>query len=332
MAGPKQTAPSIFIAATEAVAALFEDGFYQVRNAGVTDAISAHSEIEQAAVASKSVRFYQRFVPLRNEMVSLLSKAYRGFFKVAIANQHQTGDNPDLWAQIQLQPALRACLAWIPDWYMLACDGQNQGVRRIGSAPFVPGGTVSFNIQLAAPPPISAPWQAPSWLFELSAPLFGVGLMKQQHIPARDSDEKLGASHTRLLLKGARKVFLWQLGDEINRARNEEFAAAGAIRTETVHRGADLHEQKPSKGRFTGFAGLGQKNNDLSRYIHKLTDKQQMAFSLKYEYELGLAEIASRMGVDRKTAYEHIEAANRKIRQVQSNENRKARRSNVPED
>ena len=326
MADVKNTAPPLFIAATQAVGALFEDGFYEIRDAGVTHAISAHSEIEQAPVTSKSARFYTRFVPLRNEMITLLTKAYRGFFKVAIANPHQTGANPDLWAQIQLQPALHACLAWIPDWYMLACDGQNQGVRRIGSAPFVPGGTVSFNIQLAAPPPISAPWQAPSWLFQLSAPLFGVGLMKQQHIPARDSEEKLGASHTRLLLKGARKVFLWQLGDEINRARNEEFAAAGAIRTEAVPRGAGLDEQKASKGRFTGLVGLGQKKTDLSRYIDNLTEKQQLAFSLKYEYELGLTEIASRMAVDRKTAYEHIEAAERKIRQIRSGEKRKANR------
>jgi len=58
--------------------------------------------------------------------------------------------------------------------------------------------------------------------------------MKQEHLPARDSEERLGASHTRLLLKGARRVFLWQLADEIKRACNEEFAAAGAIRSEAA--------------------------------------------------------------------------------------------------
>jgi DNA-directed RNA polymerase specialized sigma24 family protein len=70
---------------------------------------------------------------------------------------------------------------------------------------------------------------------------------------------------------------------------------------------------------------------DLSRYMHNLTEKQRLAFSLKYEYQLGLAEIASRMGLDRKTAYEHIEAANRKIKQAYSGEKRKARARSTPE-
>jgi predicted DNA-binding protein (UPF0251 family) len=55
-----------------------------------------------------------------------------------------------------------------------------------------------------------------------------------------------------------------------------------------------------------------------------------MAFSLKHEYELGLAEIASRMKIDRKTAYEHLEAARTKIDQGTSNERFKARRAKNP--
>jgi predicted DNA-binding protein YlxM (UPF0122 family) len=58
-----------------------------------------------------------------------------------------------------------------------------------------------------------------------------------------------------------------------------------------------------------------------------LTEKQHMAFSLKFEYGLGLAEIASRMGLDRKTAYEHIKSAGRKIDQGLSSDKRKARRA-----
>ncbi len=58
----------------------------------------------------------------------------------------------------------------------------------------------------------------------------------------------------------------------------------------------------------------------------RVTEKQQLAFSLKFEYALGLAEIATRMGLDRKTAYEHIEAAKRKMDQARSNEKSKARR------
>jgi hypothetical protein len=53
-------------------------------------------------------------------------------------------------------------------------------------------------------------------------------------IPSNDSEEKLGLAHTRLLLKGARRVFLWELDAAIETVRNEETAAAGAIRVEVV--------------------------------------------------------------------------------------------------
>jgi hypothetical protein len=88
---------------------------------------------------------------------------------------------------------------------------------------------------------------------------------------------------------------------------------------------------KSSKRPLRGVEGLAQKAIDLSRYMDNLTEKQRLAFSLKFEYELGLAEIASRMEVDRKTAYEHIDAAQRKIDQTQSNEKHKARAKNTPE-
>jgi len=64
-----------------------------------------------------------------------------------------------------------------------------------------------------------------------------------------------------------------------------------------------------------------------------LTEKQQLAFSLRLEYRLPLAEVASRMGIDRKTAYEHFQAASKKIDEARSNEKRKAKHTkDHPED
>jgi len=88
--------------------------------------------------------------------------------------------------------------------------------------------------------------------------------------------------------------------------------------------------RKGSKRGLKGVEGLVHKT-DLSRYKHGLTEKQQLAFSLKYEYGLKLSEIASRMELDRKTAYEHIKAATRKIDQVRSSEKRKARAKKTPD-
>jgi len=153
-----------------------------------------------------------------------------------------------------------------------------------------------------------------------------VGPLKEKHVPATDSEEKLSAAHTRLLLKGARRVFLWELGAAIETVRNEETAAAGAIPVETIGRPI-LESEKRPKYWLKGVEGLGPKTVDLSKYTDGLTGKQQLAFSLKYEYGRGLAEIASRMGLDRKTAYEHLKAADRKVKQAHSSERRQVHRA-----
>jgi DNA-directed RNA polymerase specialized sigma24 family protein len=148
-------------------------------------------------------------------------------------------------------------------------------------------------------------------------------------VPNTDSAEKLGEAHTRLLLKGARRVFLWDLGAAIETVLNEEIAAAGAIRAATLKQKETPSRRKDSKHQLKGTEGLVRKT-DLSQYKHymdNLTEKQQLAFSLRHEYGLGLTEIASRMGLNRKTAYEHIEAARRKIDQVRSGEKAKAQRA-----
>jgi len=78
-------------------------------------------------------------------------------------------------------------------------------------------------------------------------------------------------------------------------------------------------EPKKPKHWLKGTQGLTRKA-DLSQYKQGLTERQELAFSLKWEYGLKLAEIASRMGIDRKTAYEHIEAAKKKMEETISNE------------
>jgi DNA-directed RNA polymerase specialized sigma24 family protein len=155
----------------------------------------------------------------------------------------------------------------------------------------------------------------------------GIGPLKTQHVPTGSKEDRLGEAHTRLLLKGARRSFLWQLGTAIETVRSEEIAAAGAIPLSvTDPRMQETKKPNDVKHEPKGVEGLVRKA-DLSQYMHNLTEKQQLAFSLKFEYELGLAEIALRMGLDRKTAYEHIEAANRKLNQVHSGEKRKGNRA-----
>lgn len=89
---------------------------------------------------------------------------------------------------------------------------------------------------------------------------------------------------------------------------------------------------KKSSHYLKGKAGLERKA-DLSQYMQGMTDKQQLAFSLKYEYGLRPTEIARRMGIDRTTVNEHLDAANRNLNQNRSFEKRKANLSKSnPED
>ncbi len=327
MKGRRDTPRDNLTPALEAIASLLLQELNQIFSSGGMAALSAHAEIELAPVKQKTGPFYRYFLPWRKDLVSLLAESYRRYFKLALAHPRQAGSDPDKWAWSQLQPAVGATLEWIRDWYILACDGENQYVRHMGSTEFVPGQTVSLSIPLTAPPfPPPESWRAPAWLFQISLAFVGVGPLKEKHVPARDSEQKLGAAHTRLLLKGARRVFLWELGAAIERVRNEETAAAGAIPAATVG-GQTSESNKAPKHWLEGVKGLGPKMIDLSKYMDNLTEKQRFAFSLKCEYGLGLAEIASRMGLDRKTAYEHIEAARRKIDQVRSSEKRKANRA-----
>lgn len=316
-----------FKPALEAIGNLLVKELTQIVNAGWSHALSAHFDIGLAPISDKSARFYRHFVPLRQNLTSVLVENYRRYFKLALAHPHQTECDPHEWALAQLQEAILGVAEWIRGWYILACDG----AQPIASTEFVPGQTVSIPIPapVQADPPPEA-WRAPAWLFQVSLAYFGIGMLKTEHVPATDSDQKLGAAHTRLLLKGARRVFLWNLGAAIGNVRNEEMFAAGTIPTSNMSTQESKESKKP-KHWLRGIEGLVKKA-DFSRYMHGLTDKQQLAFSLKYEFQVQPSEIASRMGIDRKTAAEHIDLANKKVREGRSNERRNANRAkNSPE-
>lgn len=222
--------------ALEAINNLTRQELNGIFSRGQMTALSAHHQIKITPINQKTGPFYRHLLPLRELLSSLLGKSYRMYFKLALANPRQAGRNPDKWARAYLHPAIEATLNWLRDWYILVCDGENQWVRNVASTEFIPGQTVSLSIPITAPPPLPSPksWRAPAWLFEVSLVVVGIGVLKTQHVPPTDSEQKLGASHTRLLLKGARRVFLWQLEEVIERVRNEEIAAAGAITTEAA--------------------------------------------------------------------------------------------------
>jgi hypothetical protein len=236
-----------FTQALEAIDNMMGQELREFFSGTVMTGLGVHSEIERGSVSQKSVAFYSHYHPLRKSLVLLLAGDYRRYFKLALARPDQVGRDPHKWVLDQLQPVIRLALEWIRDWYMLACDGENQQVKRSETMDFVPGQVVSSSIPLTVSPiPSPEPWGAPCWVFQLLPPLTGVGLLKPDHVPANESEEKLGEAHTLLLLKGARRVFLGEFAVAIKRVRNEETAAAGSIPSELVR--TQVREPNKRKG------------------------------------------------------------------------------------
>jgi hypothetical protein len=219
-----------FTLALEAVANLWEDAFVKLENSSGLQGIRTYSEIKRRSIHEKGAAFYGSFLPLREQMIALLVDSYRRYFKLALAHPSQTGGDPTTWAGVQLEPAVHAALEWMRDWYTLACDGESRRLRHIASLPFEPGKTVPIPIPTKQKEQKST-WRAPPWLFHASLASIAIGAVKPEHVPNRESTET-GPSHTRLILKGAKRMFLRNLNVAIERVRNEEIAAAGAIRVD----------------------------------------------------------------------------------------------------
>jgi hypothetical protein len=322
--GPTNETPARLTLAIESTANLWREGFGEFTRQSHSQAQFAHTQIESLPINQRAARFYSVLTPLLQALVTIFVATYRRFFKLANANPRECGSDPHDWACYQLQGGMTPVSQWIQDWYALACDGENQYIQRVASIQFVPGDSVSASIPMSSSSSFGAKsWRSPAWLFVVS-PLMGFHPLKSKNLPGVDSDQRLSVAHTRLLLKGMRRVFLWKLKGEIETARNEEIAAAGAVVASVGPEQVSSTQRRDEKRQPRGFEGLRHKLFDLSRYMDGLTDKQSMAFSLKCEYGRGPTEIASRMRIDRKTVDEHLEAADKKIKERHSNERRKA--------
>lgn len=77
------------------------------------------------------------------------------------------------------------------------------------------------------------------------------------------------------------------------------------------------------------MVALPAKKIDLSNYIDNasLTDRQKEVFSLSCEYGIPVAGIARRLGLHRKTIYEYLAVANKKIEQQHNYDFRKKRQA-----
>jgi DNA-directed RNA polymerase specialized sigma24 family protein len=170
---------------------------------------------------------------------------------------------------------------------------------------------------------------APPWVLEMDgvAELLPVRLYSALPEPLRDqsfvrSDEAVRSAAKTLSTVEQIQALTARVSDEQLQRLKERWSAATG----------QAEGPKMPKHWKKGFEGLGAKVTNLSKHMHVLTDKQQMALSLKVEYGLGPTEIASRMGIDRKTLSEHLAAADKRLTEAYSNDKRKrARAKNDPD-
>lgn len=76
----------------------------------------------------------------------------------------------------------------------------------------------------------------------------------------------------------------------------------------------DLANTKRKRDHPVWFEGLKQKHIELRLNQFDLTQKQQDAVSLRFEYNLSKQQVAERMGIHRTTLDEHLRAAERRMR------------------
>jgi len=203
-----------FIAAKEAALRLAQQKLNQSCFAARMVALGVAGANERVEPKSKSVNFYRHFLQWQVELTALLADAYRVLFKLALAHSAALKIEPEGWTRSELQPLINAALEAIDDWCIVACD----------EFPTAMSEFVSANS-----------WRAPAWLFQVSAVYRGIGKMKKAHMPPSDSDEKLSAAHTRLLLTGAHRVFLRDLRVAAEFARDQELVAAGSVAPSASH-------------------------------------------------------------------------------------------------
>ena len=312
----KRVMPRDVTPALEAIYQLFSDQFAGLTERASMEGSWAHAQIEHAPIAKKNITFFRHFIPLRKDVIALLTDTYRRFFKVALAQVSVAGFNPDEWAKMLLQPAVKVVLDWMVDWYILACDGENESVRYVGTMLYVPAHTATIQVPVVVPPfPPRNSWRAPAWLFGVSLAIFGIGRLKEEHVPNSESEEKLGTAHTLLIVKGARRLFLWELGSKVETARNEEVATAGTILVPAVK------DQRKMPNKRKGWEQRLKLYRTIQRLLNTDPSLKGMAFcaELDKRHALPLFDWVKsgqwRNGLTWKEAW-NVLALRRKIRRV----------------
>jgi hypothetical protein len=325
----RASTPAPLQKAIEHVRETFDDDLWSATQS----ADGCHQEITQANRTSPEPEIFQRHW---NSLAKSIHQLVEGTFTflLVIASQNNL-ENPIEWATSQVRLMLedemlvediQVCprgATRLRRWIVTACDGGDQG-----SPPSTD--KTAFERWL-----FYRDWQSPAWLhmkplgntpYNSDSAWIRDGVDVSQGTLAYHSEcmwlviwerlQKLaGSAHTRVALRGVvskvelREPAVQQKGQKIERAPvarpDDDLEAKASLATKPLPR--------PS-------AYLSDLMDDA-----KLTEKQRVCYSLKWEHQLNEADIARRLGISRTAVYDRIAAAQKRMDQASANQ--KARKS-----
>lgn len=296
------------------------------------------NDLHPLSTLTEPAIFQKHFYACVGELRKLVSQAFERLLTISRAQKGIVGEAAIEWAALQVTDLIERKGRLVELWIKSACDGQNDALRD-ATTPEDRERRIFWT-----------DWRAPAWLdmepngnFPYNAPTAWERM---------DEDETKSALKTFredrwiLLLKATVEDQVGTAHEVLARQENSSTLQSQQRLPEPVSPVAEKNplatptspvqvtsEQQPQISGATAVAPsslaavggklpkeqhapLPPRVSDYSNLLDPagLTELQRECFSLRHEYQLAVAEIARRLGRDRKTIQEHLEAANNKIK------------------
>jgi hypothetical protein len=291
-----------------------------------------------AAGLTEPAVFQRHFYAWVGELRKLVSKAFERLLAISRAQQGTIGAAAIEWATLQVTDLIERKKRLVDLWIKSACDGKNDARR---------GANTLEDRERRI---FWTDWRAPAWLdMEPNRNVPYNASTAWERIDECETKSALKFFREnvwRLLLKATLEDQVGTAHEVLARQENSStlqsqqplpepvlpVAEKNSLATPTSPVQVTSEQQPQISGATTvapsslaavggklpkeQYAPLPPRVSDYSNLLDPagLTELQRECFSLRHEYQLAVAEIARRLGRDRKTIQEHLDAANNKIK------------------
>ena len=296
------------------------------------------SDLHPISSLTEPATFQKHFYVCVGELRKLVSQAFERLLTISRAQKGIVGEAAIEWAALQVTDLIERKGRLVELWIKSACDGQNDAPRD-ATTPEDRERRIFWT-----------DWRAPAWLYMEPNGNFPYNASTAwERMDERETKSALKTFREDrwiLLLKATLEDQVGTAHEVLARQENSSTLQSQQRLPEPVPPVAEKNplatptspvqvtsEQQPRISGATAVAPsslaavggklpkeqhapLPPRVSDYSNLLDPagLTELQRECFSLRHEYQLAVAEIARRLGRDRKTIQEHLEAANNKIK------------------